>query len=261
MSSASTTALSERMTISDAIDQHPDRASHDLDKTLGTNLDVEANWALAFAAALVPFILDADHVGDVCTEVDPIAVQIRDHGVLVTTVSADQVEVRQGQTGEQAVVVAINAIVSAVEKALSRPTESVRRIKLLAPTFARRWLAELLSVVYTDRDDVILRQTADRIRHADNRTYVDLLLGELGPRAKTPITVISRAGSLANMLAATNGDGEVARLIVGFVWPSMTEAEIASTAEQFVGLGWAGQRRFIATMDSLVRLPVTEMAR
>ena len=143
---------------------------------------------------------------------------------------------------------------------MSRPTESVRRIKLLAPTFARRWLAELLSVVYTDRDDVILRQTADRIRHADNRTYVDLLLGELGPRVKTPITVTSRAGSLANMLAATNDD-DLARLIVGFVWPSMTEAEIVSTAEQFVGLGWAGQRRFVATMDSLVRLPVTEVAR
>ena len=62
------------MTINDAIEQHPDRDSHDLDKVLGTNLDVEANWALAFAAVLVPFILDADHVGEVAIETDPIKV-------------------------------------------------------------------------------------------------------------------------------------------------------------------------------------------
>ena len=151
-------------------------------------------------------------MGEVAIETDPIKVRIRNYGVLVAAVSADQVEVRQGDSGERAVVAAINAIVSAAETALIRPTESVRRIKLLAPTFAKRWLAELLSVVYADRDDVILRQTADRIRHADNRTYVDLLLGELGPRVKTPITVTSRAGSLANMLAATNDD-DLARAV------------------------------------------------
>ena len=218
------------MTINDAIEQHPDRDSHDLDKVLGTNLDVEANWALAFAAVLVPFILDADHVGEVAIETDPIKVRIRNYGVLVAAVSADQVEVRQGDSGERAVVAAINAIVSAAETALIRPTESVRRIKLLAPTFAKRWLAELLSVVYADRDDVILRQTADRIRHADNRTYVDLLLGELGPRVKTPITVTSRAGSLANMLAATNDDDLARAVRVANLTKRLDIAEVADPA-------------------------------